>query len=115
ALCTAGICLDVVGLQYEILPAPEIARIVKEFPRLEMKRRMTRCFCHIAEARPETTYDNFIRDFGERYVPGYRASSAVDLVVNAAFEESAAGKTFSSTSSPSTRRRWSATNCFLAS
>ncbi|TIW91483.1 MAG: hypothetical protein E5V59_20210 [Mesorhizobium sp.] len=87
ALCTAGICLDVVGLQYEIIPAMEIARIVTEFPRLDMKRRMTQCFCHIAETRPETTYDNFIRDFGERYVPGYRASSPVDLVANAPFDE----------------------------
>ncbi|MDX8450033.1 hypothetical protein [Mesorhizobium captivum] len=87
ALCTAGICLDVVGLQYELIPAAEIATIVQEFPRLDMKRRMTRCFCHIAEVRPETTYDNFVRDFGERYVPGYRASSAVDLVSNAPFEE----------------------------
>ncbi|AZO05156.1 MULTISPECIES: hypothetical protein [unclassified Mesorhizobium] len=87
ALCTAGICLDVVGLQYEIIPAMEIARIVTEFPRLDMKRRMTQCFCHIAKTRPETTYDNFIRDFGERYVPGYRASSSVDLVANAPFDE----------------------------
>lgn len=53
ALCTAGICLDVVGLQYELIPAAEIARIVEEFPRLDMKRRMTGCFCRIAEARPE--------------------------------------------------------------
>lgn len=75
------------GLQYEVVPAAEIARIVEEFPRLDMKRRMTRCFCHIAEARPETTYDNFARDFGERYVPGYSASSSVDLVSNAPFEE----------------------------
>ncbi|SFP88140.1 HD domain-containing protein [Mesorhizobium sp. NFR06] len=57
ALCTTGICLDVVGLQYEIIPAAEIASIVREFLRLDMKRRMTRCFCHIAETRPETTYD----------------------------------------------------------
>jgi hypothetical protein len=87
ALCTAGICLDVVGLQYELIPAPEIARIVDAYPRLDMKRRMTRCFHHIAAARPETTYDNFVRDFGERYVPGYRAPSSVDLVANAPFEE----------------------------
>jgi hypothetical protein len=89
ALSTAGICLDVIGLQYEVIPAREIARIVKEFPRLDMKRRMTRCFCHIAETRPETTYDNFIRDFGERYVFGYRARvpSSDDLVSNAPFEE----------------------------
>lgn len=48
---------------------------------------MTRCFCHIAESRPETTYDNFVRDFGERHVPGYRVPSSVDLVSNAPFEE----------------------------
>ncbi len=87
ALCTAGICLDVVGLQYEIIPATEIASIVREFPRLDMKRRMTRCFCHIAETRPETTYDNFVRDFGERYVAGYRATSSVDFVARAPFDE----------------------------
>jgi hypothetical protein len=89
ALCTAGICLDVVGLQYEAIPAAEIAGIVEAFPRLDMKRRMIRCFCHIAETRPETTYDNFIRDFGERYVYGYRARipSSDDLVTNAPFEE----------------------------
>jgi hypothetical protein len=87
ALCTAGICLDVVGLQYSLIPSAEKTRIVEEFPRLGMKRRMTRCFCHIAEVRPETTYDNFARDFGERFVSGYKAPSAVDLVMNAPFEE----------------------------
>ncbi|MER9115813.1 hypothetical protein NKH93_04240 [Mesorhizobium sp. M0954] len=87
ALCTAGICLDVVGLQYSLVSSAEIAKIVGEFPRLGMKRRMTRCFCHIAEIRPETTYDNFARDFGERFVSGYKATSAVDLVMNAPFEE----------------------------
>lgn len=87
ALCTAGVCLDVVGLNYETIPASEIARIVSEFPRLEMKRRMTRCFCHIAQKHPETTYDNFARDFGERFVPGYRAPSSVDFVSNTPFDE----------------------------
>ena len=87
ALCTAGICLDVVGLQYDQLPANEIAKVVEEFPRLQMKRRMTQCFCHIAEVRPETTYDNFARDFGTRFVKGYAAVSAVDLVADAPFAE----------------------------
>ncbi|MGN6465244.1 MAG: hypothetical protein ACTHLP_07135 [Rhizobiaceae bacterium] len=86
ALCTDGICLDVVAFQYSLLSSAEIARIVGEFPRLGMKKRMTRCFCHIAKTVPETTYDNFVRDFGERFVPGYRAPSSVDLVMNAPFE-----------------------------
>jgi hypothetical protein len=79
--------LDVVGLQYEAIPAEEIKRIVDEFPRLGMKSRMTRCFCSIARSRPETTYDNFVRDFGERFVAGYEAPSSVDLVMHAPFDE----------------------------
>jgi len=87
ALCTAGICLDVIGLQYSLIPAEEMAMIVKEFPRLDMKRRMTQCFCHIARTNPETTYDNFVRDFGERLVSGYKAPSAVDFIANAPFAD----------------------------
>lgn len=87
ALCTTGICLDVIGLKYELMPAAEIARIVAEFPRLAMKQKMTQCFCHIAKKHPETTYDNFARDFGERFIAGYKAPSSVDFVMNAPFEE----------------------------
>jgi hypothetical protein len=87
ALCTAGVCLDVVGLQYDLIPSEEMRTILAEFPRLQMKQKMTRCFCRIAEARPETTYDNFARDFGERFVPGYKAPSAVDWVMNTPFGE----------------------------
>lgn len=87
ALCTAGICLDVIGLQHELIPPDEMAQIIKEFPRLEMKSRMTRCFCQIAKTHPETSYDNLVRDFGERLVPGYKAPSSVDFITNAPFEE----------------------------
>lgn len=87
ALCTAGICLDVIGLQYEILPPDELKAIVGAFPRLAMKQRMTQCFCHIADKHPETASDNFLRDFGERFVPGYKAVSSVDFVMGAPFAE----------------------------
>jgi hypothetical protein len=86
-LCTAGICLDVVGLQYDLIPTVDRVRIVEAFPRLDMKRRMTCCFRHIAETQPGTTYDNFVRDFGERFVPGYAGPSSADLVANAPFDE----------------------------
>ena len=55
ALCTTGICLDVVGFQHSLIPAAEMRAIVAEFPRLGMKKKMTGCFCHIARTRPETT------------------------------------------------------------
>src|ERR1041385_8812712 len=85
ALCTAGICLDVVGLHYDLIPPDEMKTIVREFPRLGMKARMTQCFCGIARSYPQTTYDNFARDFGERFVPGYKAPSSVDFVANTPF------------------------------
>jgi hypothetical protein len=87
ALCTSGIALDVIGWHYEKFPADEMKKIVGEFPRLDMKTRMSRCFCHFAKNHPETTYDNFIRDFGERFVTGYKPASTVDLVMNAPFSE----------------------------
>ena len=87
ALCTAGICLDVVGLQHDVVPSNELKTIIDEFPRLGMKSRMTRCFCCIARSHPETTYDNFVPDFGERFVTGFSAPSAVDLVMRAPFDE----------------------------
>jgi len=87
ALCTSGICFDVVGLKYSLIPLSEVRAIVAEFPRLGMKSKMTACFCHIARTRPDTTYDNFIRDFGERLVPGYKVPSSLDLVAAAPFDD----------------------------
>jgi hypothetical protein len=87
ALCTAGIALDVVGFQYDQLPANEIDAIVTQFPRLGLKDRFVSCFSHIATVCPETTYDNFVRDFGERFVSGYHPPSVVDALMNAPFAE----------------------------
>jgi hypothetical protein len=87
ALSTMGIGLDWGGWGYESLKETEIAAIVKEFPRLEMKQQFTRAVCHIVETRPDTTYDNFARDFGERFVPGYKPVSTVDYLLNSPFKE----------------------------
>ena len=87
ALCTSGIGLDVVGFEFDQLPAREIAAIVDEYPRLALKERFVRCFTHFAATHPETSYDNFVRDFGERFVPDYHPPSAVDWVLGAPFEE----------------------------
>lgn len=86
SLCTAGVCLDVVGLGYDKICVAEIRAITSAFPRLDMKRKMTRCFCHMVEASPTTSYDNFLRDFGSRYVEGYSPPSSADFVMNAPFE-----------------------------
>jgi hypothetical protein len=87
SLCTQGIGLDWGGFGYPSIPAPQMEAIVSAFPRLQMKQQFTRAVCRICETRAATTYDNFARDFGERFVPGYQRPSAVDLLFGAQFEE----------------------------
>jgi hypothetical protein len=87
ALSTMGIGLDWGGWGYEALNETEVEAILEEFPRLEMKKQFTRAVCHIIETRPDTTYDNFARDFGERFVPGYKPVSTVDYLLNSPFTE----------------------------
>jgi hypothetical protein len=87
ALCTSGIGLDWGGWGYDLLTETQVATIVESFPRLQMKQRFTRDVCRIVESRPDTTYDNFARDFGERFVPGYMRPSTVDFLLNSPFKE----------------------------
>jgi hypothetical protein len=87
ALATMGIGLDWGGFGYEALTDSEVAEIVEAFPRLGMKERFTRAVCRIVETRPTTTYDNFARDFGERFVRGYKPVSTVDYLVKSPFKE----------------------------
>ncbi len=87
ALCTAGIALDFGGPQYDRIPPEEMRSILAAYPRLDMKRRFTDSVCSIIRTKPQTTYDNFARDFGERFVPAYKAQSSVDFLMTAPFEE----------------------------
>ncbi len=87
ALSTAGIALDWGGWGYDSLPPARIAEIVTAFPRLEMKKQFAHAVCRIVETRPASTYDNFARDFGERFVPGYKPPSVVDFLTGSPFSE----------------------------
>jgi hypothetical protein len=87
ALSTAGIGLDFAGFEYDRFPAEEMAGILDAYPRLDMKRSFTESVCNLVKRSPETTYDNFARDFGDRFVPGYKSASTVELLMNAPFAE----------------------------
>jgi len=87
ALSTMGIGLDWGGWGYDSLNETQVTAILEEFPRLEMKQQFTRAVCRIVETRPATTYDNFARDFGERFVRGYKPVSTVDYLLNSPFKE----------------------------
>ena len=87
AVGTMGIGLDYGGFGVDALPAGDVERILSAFPRLKMKDRFADTCCRLVTARPETGHDNFLRDFGERFVPGYKVVSTVDLLMNAPFNE----------------------------
>jgi len=87
AVGTMGIGLDYGGFGVQALPAGDLERILRAFPRLKMKKNFAQTCCRLVTATPETSYDNFLRDFGERFVPGYKAVSTVDLLMNAPFDE----------------------------
>jgi hypothetical protein len=87
ALCARGIGVDFGTSDYTRFAKSDIDEIVIAVPRLNMVRQFTCSVCHMAQTKPETTYDNFIRDFGERYVPGYKTPSWADRILNGPFSE----------------------------
>jgi hypothetical protein len=87
ALSSRGIGVDFGTADYHSLDPADIAAVLVAVPRLNMKREFAACALHLAQTKPETTYENFIRDFGERYVPGYKAPSYVDAIAGGPFDE----------------------------
>ena len=87
AVGTMGIGLDYGGFGVEALPPGDVERILDLFPRLKMKQRFAETCCRLITDKPETSHDNFLRDFGERFLPGYKAVSTVDMLLNAPFDE----------------------------
>src|ERR1700746_741880 len=84
---TMGLGLDYGGLVGEALPTADVERILSAFPRLRMKQRFAETCSRLVTNKPETSHDNFLRAFGDRFVPGYKAVSTVDLLMNAPFHE----------------------------
>jgi hypothetical protein len=87
ACCQNGIACDYGGLGYSELSDENRKIILSAYPRLGMKNELTTCLCGIAKNHPNTTRDNFIADFGLKYVPGYMRPSSVDFLHQSPFAE----------------------------
>jgi hypothetical protein len=68
----------------------EYEGIVKEYPRLKLVTGMKEIFCGFCKTKPETTYDNMVGTFGEKYVDGYtlKGNMAVDMFENCPLPDS---------------------------
>lgn len=86
ALCHHGVQVDISGLQYELIEPAVRRQILHDYPPLSLKSHLTKCLCAVVRRKPDTTYDNFLRDFGSRYVPGYRIRSSVERLDKAPFD-----------------------------
>src|SRR6267154_2337841 len=83
----SGIAVDVLGAGLDRVPLDKQRAILAEFPRLAIKNRLQTCLCNVVRRKPETSFDNVLRDFGNRYVEGFTAPSFADLFANAPFSE----------------------------
>ena len=87
ACCQNGVACDYGGLGYNELSDDNKKVILSAYPRLGMKNELTTCLCDIVKNHPNTTRDNFIADFGLKYIPGYTRPSSVDFLHHAPFAE----------------------------
>jgi hypothetical protein len=83
----AGIAVDAIGASLDRIPADKQRAILAEFPRLGLKKQLASCLCNVVLRKPETSFDNILRDFGHRYVEGFKSPSFADLFANTPFPE----------------------------
>jgi hypothetical protein len=73
-VCCIGIFTDFSGWEKSIggvLIKEAWQGIVKEFPRDGFKESVVEILCGLCKTKPATTYDNFVSEFGTKYVEGY--------------------------------------------
>ncbi|KAL4797756.1 hypothetical protein BDV19DRAFT_386793 [Aspergillus venezuelensis] len=81
ALCSLGITGDLLGpgLPGGLITKEEYNAVIGEVPMLNMKEGIKNLLCGLCVHKPETTYDNFVRDFGESYVEGYSSEGKLPV------------------------------------
>jgi hypothetical protein len=87
AMCQSGIAADIIGLGLDLIAPQDIAAILAAYPRLSMKGELKTCLCEVIRRKPDSSYDNFLRDMGERYIEGYAPPSFADFLERAPFDE----------------------------
>ena len=70
------------GSPMALMTQAEYDAVIAELPRGGMKEELREMMCGLCRSKPETTYDNFVGGWGERYVEGYSLDGkrAIDFV-----------------------------------
>jgi len=88
ALLYSGVGLDVLGRGFDQFPSDVRENIVAKYPRQNFKTRFIQEYVAGFAHKPGTTYGTVNSSFCERFIPGYKPPSAVDLVANSPFPDS---------------------------
>jgi hypothetical protein len=83
----SGIAVDVLGAGLDRIPQEKQGAILTAFPRLAFKDQFKGCLCNVVRQKPMMAIDNILRDFGIRYLEGFRPPNFADLVAGAPFSE----------------------------
>jgi hypothetical protein len=72
--CSYGIWADFQGpdrVPNGLLTWDEYNVVVQELPRLGLMKGLKEVMCHLCRTKPQTTYDNTVGEWGDKYVEGY--------------------------------------------
>jgi HD domain len=86
ALVTAGVELDVLGLGYEDISAPEREQVLAAFPRVDFKRSIVRAFADGIKHKPETAFGNVKADVLAAMLPGYVRPNFCEMIAASPFQ-----------------------------
>lgn len=86
AITHIGISMDYGGFALDRLPKEAVAEVLRAYPRLAMKTKLRHALCGVVERKPQTSFGNFLADFGRRYVPGFQEMSPCDALAGAPFD-----------------------------
>ncbi len=87
ALVAAGAGADVVGAGLERINEAHRAQVMQAFPRLGFKRAFVATCAAVVARYPGGAGRTFMRDIGERAVPGYHPGNICDAIERAPFAE----------------------------
>jgi hypothetical protein len=87
ALVGEGAGADVLGPDSSQVRKSDADAVLKAFPRLKFKDAFVKTCARIVQQHPRSASRTFVRDIGERYVPGFSPRNFCDLIAQAPFEE----------------------------
>ena len=87
ALVGAGAGADVVGAGLEDVTASDRDAVLHAFPRLGFKSEFVATCADVVRQHPAGASRTFMRDIGERNVPGFKPANICDAIEHAPFSE----------------------------